>query len=67
MEKIVKKAKTQVSDIDRIETDLIDSDEEEKYMPLCQRCLKDWENGKLEAIEKKWINDENRHDYISLD
>ena len=67
MEKIVGSSK-RVSDIDRLETDLSDySDEEEKYMPLCQMCLKDWEAGKLIDIEKKWINDENRQDYISLD
>ena len=57
-----------VSDIDRIEADLKEySDEEEKFMPLCQKCLKDWQDGKLEGIEEKWISEKNKWKYISIE
>lgn len=55
------------SDIDRIETEVIVySNEEEKYMPLCQKCLKEWESGRLADIEQKWVAEKNKSDYISL-
>jgi len=55
------------SDIDRIETEVIVySDEEEKFMPLCQQCLREWQDGKLPDIESKWIEEQNKWDYISL-
>ncbi|RLI40780.1 hypothetical protein DRO69_12470 [Candidatus Bathyarchaeota archaeon] len=68
IEKIVKIGKGLVSDIERIETDLKEcSDEEEKFMPLCQKCLKDWQDGKLKGIEEKWISEKNKWEYISLE
>ena len=55
------------SDIDRIETDVVVySDEEEKFMPLCQKCLKAWEDGMLPDIEARWNEEQNKWDYISL-
>lgn len=66
-EQIIQMGKELVSDIERIETKLKEySDDEEKFMPLCQKCLKDWLNGKLENIGKKWIVEKNKWDYISL-
>lgn len=66
-EQIIQMEKKLVSDIERIETKLKEySDEEEKFMPLCQKCSEDWSNGKLENIEKKWIVEKNKWDYISL-
>ena len=54
------------SDIDRIETDVIVySSEEEKFMPLCQNCLKEWESGRLADIEQKWVAENNKLDYIT--
>ena len=68
LEKIVRMGKERVSDIDRIETDLKKySDEEEKFMPLCQKCLKEWQNGKLKSIQEKWIAEKNKMGYISLE
>lgn len=67
-EELIRKGKNLFSNIERIETDLKDySDEEEKFMPLCQECMEKWENGKLGDIEKKWINEEDKQNYISLD
>ena len=55
------------SDIDRIETDLLDySDEEEKFMPLCQQCLREWQDGKLPDIESRWIEEQKKWEYISI-
>ena len=68
LEEIVKQGKELVSDIERIETDLKEySDEEEKSMPLCQKCLNDWQMGKLESIEEKWISEQNKWEYISIE
>lgn len=68
IEKIVKMGKELVSDIDGIETDLKKySEEEEKFMPLCQKCLKDWQDGKVKGIEEKWIAEKNKWEYISLE
>jgi hypothetical protein len=56
------------SNIDRVETDLeYFEDEEEKYMPLCQECVKLWENGELDKIEDKWVGDSNKINFISLE
>lgn len=68
IEEIVRTGKEQISDIERIETDLKKySDEEEKFMPLCQKCLNEWQDGKLKGIEEKWIVEKNKWKYISLE
>lgn len=55
-----------VSDIEKIEVDVEDySDEEEKFMPLCSKCVKKWENGELREIEAKWKVEENKRRYSS--
>ena len=36
-------------------------------MPLCQKCLIDWQMGKLESIEEKWISEQNKWEYISIE
>jgi len=40
--------------------------EEEKFMPLCQKCLKEWESGSLQDIEQKGVSEKIKSDYISL-
>jgi hypothetical protein len=66
-EKILRIGKELVSDIHRIETDLKDFyDEEEKFMPLCGACLKRWQQGNLNEIEQKWINEKNKSRYLKL-
>ena len=55
------------SDIERIETEMpVYSDEEEKFMPLCQQCLREWQNEQLPDIEAKWVEELNKWDFISL-
>ena len=57
-----------ISNIDRIETDLeIFEDEEEKYMPLCQDCVKLWGNGELDNIESKWISESSKINFIGIE
>lgn len=68
IEDVVRRGKELISDIERIETDLKEySDEEEKFMPLCQDCFRDWQDGKLEDIEEKWIAEKNKWEYIYVE
>lgn len=68
IEEVVREGKEVVSDIERIETDLKEySDEEEKFMPLCRKCLRDWHYDKLKGIEEKWIAEKNKWGYLSLE
>lgn len=54
------------SDIDRIETNL-EASEEEEYMPLCPNCVVLWKAGRLDNIEDNWIKDSNKYEFILLD
>jgi hypothetical protein len=57
-----------VSDIEMIETELKDYEfYEEKFMPLCRACSKRWESGELSNIDKKWISEGNKMDYIAIE
>jgi hypothetical protein len=53
------------SSIDMIETDFKTSNENEKYMPLCPKCVKLWEEGELGNIQERWIKEKNKSVYFS--
>jgi len=60
--------KGKMSDIEMIETELKDYDfYEEKFMPLCRDCSAKWESGELQDINNKWISEENKNYYISIE
>ena len=60
--------KNGISNIEKIETNLKEySDKAEKFMPLCEECVKKWAEGKLEGIEEKWIAEKNKSNYSTLE
>ncbi len=67
-ETIRRKGRDRVSDIDRVEVDIEESrisDDEERYMPLCQKCVRKYMTGRMKGIDKKWQEETKRLEFIA--
>lgn len=68
-ERVRRKGGDLVSDIDRVEVEMGEGglrDEEERYMPLCQKCVRKYMAGRLRGIDRKWREEPRRFTFIDL-